>query len=160
MDEIRQHIPEYFSYVKNDLWTAIYKTNREAGYIVELIQKHALFNEYNLIINGSLKDSMWYYSYFSWIKETFPKYVAVIIHVKTMWEKILERNLLRAEAQGRFIPLATLRESMECSKLSFEKIKEHPIIKGSLEITNIVENFNPVKENLESITQLLHLLSP
>ena len=152
LDEVRQQIPEYLSYVKENPWTAIYKTNRESGYIVELIQKHALFN-------GSLKDSKWHYLYLNWIKETFPAYNAIVFYIKTTWEKILERNLLRAEEQGRWIPLKILKESMECSELSFERIKLHPIVRDYGQIYNAIQNFNPIKENSELITRLLQLLT-
>jgi tRNA uridine 5-carbamoylmethylation protein Kti12 len=101
LDEIRQQIPEYSTYIKENPWTAVHKTNMESGYIAELIQKHALFNGYNLIINGSLKEIKRHYSYLSWIQEMFPNYSAIVFYIKTTWEKILERNLSRAEEQGR-----------------------------------------------------------
>lgn len=163
LDDIRKYISEYSSYVKENPWESAYKTNKEAGYLVELIQKHALFNGYNLIFNGSLKDTEWHYSYLDWIHNKFTDYNGIIIYVGATWEKILERSIERAERDGRSISLSVLKESSDSAFLSFNKIKMHPMIKGYGEINN--SQNNATEENLEYIrncvilTHLLHLLT-
>ena len=129
LDDVRYKIPEYNELVSKTktMWNISTLTNKEAGYIVELIQKHALFQGYNLLINSSLKDHEWYYSYFTWINNTFPSYTAKLFYMQASVQDILKRNLIRGQNEGRIIPYETLKNSCENSQKSFEKIKCHPL---------------------------------
>lgn len=124
-DKLRVHIPEYQQYLRDDLFTAGFKTNKETGYLAELIQKHALFNNYNLIVDGSMRDHVWYIEYINWIKEKFPRYEIAILYVEASYVNILERNLLRGEVTKRCIPLYCLKEAFEKCPISFEILKNH-----------------------------------
>ena len=121
-DKIRVLLPEYVQYLQEDPWNAGYKTNKEAGYIAELIQLHALMNGYNLIIDGSMKDFVWYKQYIEWIKKTFPNYMISIIYVETSWVKILERNLKRSQETKRCIPHEFLESVFIESKKSLSTL--------------------------------------
>lgn len=133
-DNMRQLIPEYEQYLKDDHYSAGFKTNKETGLISELIQRHALFNGYNLIVDSSLRDGLWHKDYIEWIKKTFPEYEIVIIFVKASWERILERNIKRGEVTKRVIPLDCLINAFEQSPLSFE------LLKSSVDKYYVVDN--------------------
>lgn len=122
-DKMRDQIPEYKEYLKENHFTAGYKTNKETGYLSEIIQRHSLFNGYSLIIDSSLKDGEWHKMYIDWIKTTFPDYEIIIIFVTASWVKILERNLKRGEITKRVIPLDCLADAFEKSPISFEMLK-------------------------------------
>lgn len=64
-DKIRPFIPEHLSYLSENPYTTGFKTNKETSYLAEFIQKHALFNNYNVIVDGSLRDWKWYITYMS-----------------------------------------------------------------------------------------------
>jgi hypothetical protein len=123
-DKIRAYIPEYNIYLKEDSFTAGSKTNKEAGYIAELIQLQSLFNGYNLIVDGSMKDFVWYKKHIEWIKETFPQYEIIIIFVEASWLTVIERIWKRAEVTRRLIKFDTIKESFESSFKSFKELND------------------------------------
>lgn len=81
---------------------------KEAGYIVEMIEYYALENNYNIIIDGSLKDYNWYIPHFKMIKETFTDYEIIAIFVVADLDTILERNKKRCIETSRCIPESSI----------------------------------------------------
>lgn len=124
-DKLRIELPEYTELLKVDPWNAGMKTNKEIFYISSLIKYHALFTNHNVIYDSSLKDGEWFSQYFLWLKKTFPKIIIKIIHVKTNWTNVLERNLLRAEQTKRCIPLKFIRDAYHMSSKSNEILKNY-----------------------------------
>jgi hypothetical protein len=124
-DKIRPFIPEYLSYLSENSYTAGFKTNKETSYLAEFIQKHALFNNYNVIVDGSLRDWKWYITYIEWIKQMFPLYEIVIIFVEAEYINVLERSLKRGEETKRCIPLSCIKESYVQSPISYEILKDY-----------------------------------
>lgn len=124
-DKMRDLLPEYEQYLREDYYTAGFKTNKETGYLSEVIQHHALSNGYNLIVDGSLRHGLWIRNYIEWIKKVHPEYEIVIVFVTASWERILERNIKRGEITRRVIPLECLSEAFEKSPVSFEMLKSH-----------------------------------
>lgn len=124
-DKMRDFLPEYQDYLKENHFTAGFKTNKETSYMSEMVQKHALFSNYNLIIDSSLRDGDWHLEYISWIKQKFPDYKIAIVFVDASWERILERNIKRGEITKRVIPLKCLEDAFEQSPKSFEMLKSH-----------------------------------
>lgn len=108
-DKIRSHIPEYEKYLRENPWTAGEKTSKEVGYICELIQMHALVNNYNIIVDGSLQNFEWYNAHINNLKNQFPTYEFFCIFVHAPWVKVLERVIQRAEITKRCIPFALLK---------------------------------------------------
>lgn len=146
-DIIRSYIPEYFEYLKQNPWTAGSKTNNEACYLAELIQLILLFNGKNIIMDGSMKDHVWYTIYIQWLKNKFVMYKTTILHVKTTWELILERNLLRAEQTKRSIPLKLLKSTFGASYDAFiilRKIVDESFIINNNDSDNLddIANFH------------------
>jgi len=146
-DKLRVELPEYKELLKIDPWNAGMKTNKEIFYISSLIKYHALFTNHNVIYDSSLKDSEWFSQYFLWLKKTYPKIIIKIIHVKTNWCNILERNLLRAEQTKRCIPLKFIHDAYHKSSKSNEKLKYY--VDENIIITNDNDN-----ETIEYIKKL------
>lgn len=146
-DKIRQYIPEYAEYLKDNFFTAGFRTNKETAYLAELIQKHALFNNYNVIVDGSMRDGKWYIEHINWIKNTFPHYEIIILYVESSWVNILERNLKRGEQTKRCIPLECLRNAFVQSPISYEMLKTH-----------VNKHYKIANDNEEEINELLKTL--
>lgn len=124
-DKIREKLPEYKDYIKEDCFTAGFKTNKESGYISELIQRHAFEMNYNVIIDSSLQDIEWHLEYVQWIKSKYPFYEIVIIYVTAGWSKILERNIKRGEKTKRMIPLEHLKSTYSRMPNSFQLFQNY-----------------------------------
>lgn len=123
MDNIRKNIPEYITYLEENMLTAPIKTNKESGYIAELIQFHALSNGYSLIVDESMKDFEWKKQYLIWINKTFPEYEIIIIFISSSKELIFSRNKKRFDIEKRFIDQDFLEKVYEQTIESFNSIK-------------------------------------
>lgn len=123
-DNLRCELPEYEELVRQDPWNVSSITNKEVFYISSLIKYHALFNNYNVIYDSSLKDGYWFAQHFIWLRKTFLNIKIIIIHIKADWINVLERNLIRAEKTKRCIPLKYIKEAYKLSDESNEKLKD------------------------------------
>lgn len=135
-DQIRSYIPEYDKYLKENPWTTGEKTSREVGYICELIQMHALVNNYNIIIDGSLQNFEWYDISINNLKKQFPTYEFFCIFVHAPWVKVLERVIQRAEITKRCIPYALLKTTYTKCILAHASFKHKKTFHGILFILN------------------------
>lgn len=111
-DEIRSYFPEYHSYAQKEPERAGELTNREAGYITEIIAKIALKEGYNVLVDGSLRNSTWYGQYFSHLRSEYPVLRIAILHITAPEEAILERAERRGKETGRVVPIETLQDSL------------------------------------------------
>merc|ERR1711953_1487719 len=73
----------------------------------------ALRNRFDLIFDGSLRDSAWYIKFFEKLRDEFPGIRIIILHITADREEVLERAKRRGEQTGRVIPKDVLLESME-----------------------------------------------
>jgi len=112
-DQIRQMLPEWEGYVKHDAESAGTKTQKEAGHIAEILGYKALRNRYRVIFDGSLKDAKWYITFMERIRHNFPGIRIMILHILSEKDEVLRRAEKRGQETGRFVPKATLLESME-----------------------------------------------
>ena len=112
-DSIRESLPELNQYNALDPKTAGFKTQKEVGYICELIAAVALEKGLNVLLDGSLRDSKWYLEYIQKLKAKYSTLRLAIIHVKATKETILERCRKRAEITGRLVPESLIIETLE-----------------------------------------------
>jgi hypothetical protein len=147
-DNLRCELPEYEELVKCDPWNAGSKTNKEVFYISSLIKYHALFNNYNVIYDSSLKDGEWFSQHFMWLRETFSNIKIIIIHIKADWVNVLERNLIRAEETKRCIPLKYIKEAYKLSDESNNKLKDFADENIIIENNNDNETIKFINENI------------
>ena len=120
-DRIRIKFPEYNDLLNDNPETVGYKTGKEAGYLVEMVEYYALTNGYNIIVDGSLKDHEWYIQHFNWIKINFHQYQTIIIFVFASWENIVTRNNKRCSETSRCVPRKSLFETSQQMEKSFQE---------------------------------------
>jgi len=111
-DAIRQKLPEWEAYVATDPETAGDKTQKEAGCIAEILGYRALRDRFNVIFDGSLRDTAWYTSYFQRLRENFPGIRIMILHVVAEKEEVLAHAHDRALQTGRAVPVELIERSM------------------------------------------------
>jgi hypothetical protein len=66
-------------------------TNKEAGFIAEILTLAALQGGKNVMQDGSLRDSDWYQNYFARLRTEFPKVRQAIIHVTAPKDAVFQR---------------------------------------------------------------------
>mmetsp|Transcript_4943 Transcript_4943/g.7354 ORF Transcript_4943/g.7354 Transcript_4943/m.7354 type:complete len:344 (-) Transcript_4943:2635-3666(-) len=132
-DEIRHYLPEYHHHLPEQVG---YLTNKEAGYILEMITLLSLQSGYNTIIDGSLRDYKWYAKYFHFLRREYDTFRIAIIYVKAPSR---EAVFARAENRfkltgGRIVPNQTLELALDQVPRSIEILK--PLTDFSVEIMN------------------------
>eukprot|EP00965_Chrysotila_dentata_P193008 6175492-Pleurochrysis_carterae.AAC.4 len=88
-------------------------TRRESGYLVEVATEAAMQRRKHVWVDGSLRDGVWYKSYFRSLRAKFPDYRIAIIHVTASEQIVFERVRMRAEKTGRDVPESEVRDSIE-----------------------------------------------
>jgi predicted SnoaL-like aldol condensation-catalyzing enzyme len=78
-----------------------------------LLTNYALNNGLNTLVDGSLKDAVWYGNYFMKLRKTYPKLKICIIHVTAPTEAVFEHVQQQGKTTGQVVPLDTLQRSIE-----------------------------------------------
>lgn len=112
-DDIRSQFPEYKLYIKTHPELAGECTRKEAGYISEIAIHAALQQRRNVLVDGSLRDSHWYHTYFSYLKKKYYPVKIAILHITASMEHIWERVKKRSEETGRVVPKETIVHALE-----------------------------------------------
>jgi hypothetical protein len=73
-DAIRYQLPEWPAFVAEDPVTAAARTQKEAGYIAELIQEEALRRGRSVLVDGTLRDVAWYTQVLQRVKRAYPEH--------------------------------------------------------------------------------------
>ena len=97
-DAIRRYLPEYHLYIETNPDLAGELTNKEAGYIAEVLTLAGLQQGKNVMVDGSLRRADWYREYFARLRSEFPDLRIAIIHVVAPREAIFQRASV-SEAQ-------------------------------------------------------------
>ena len=95
-------LPEFEGYNKENELTMGYQTQKEVGYLSEILTYHALGEKKNVLVDGSLRDKHWYYTYFCDLRNKFPILKIAIINVTASKDAIMKRCDKRAEITGRY----------------------------------------------------------
>jgi len=90
-DAIRRFLPEYHLYIETNPDLAGELTNKEAGYISEILTLAGLQRGNNVLVDGSLRRAGWYREYFAMLRNEFPGLRLAIIHVTAPREAIFKR---------------------------------------------------------------------
>lgn len=75
------HLPEFKEYNDLNPNTAGRLTQKEVGYISEVLTLDALEQGKNALVDGSLRDKEWYGRYIAKLKSLFPRLKIAIIQV-------------------------------------------------------------------------------
>jgi hypothetical protein len=131
-DIIRSMLPEMEGYNEIDPLNMGWLTQKEVGYISELLTYRALDAQKNVLVDGSLRDKHWYHSYFCNLRKRFPILKIAIIHVTAQPETVLERARKRAQITGRKVPPQAILDSMKEIPKSLEVLSP---------VTDLLVNF-------------------
>lgn len=124
-DYLRKELPETQEYIRRDPSTAGYMTQKEVGYISEVMVLKALLEGKNVIVDGSLKDREWYGQYMLKLRSTFPRLKLAIIHVVTSLGTAVRRATCRGEETGRVVPLEAISEQLRVIPQSLKYLKPY-----------------------------------
>lgn len=111
-DSLRELLPETPEYIRRNPLTAGALTQKEVGYIAEVLTMDALQQGKNVLVDGSLKDAEWYLHYIASLRRDFPRLKIAIIHVKASEASILARCRRRAEDTGRMVPEEVIQSAI------------------------------------------------
>ena len=169
-DALRECIPEHACYVQEDAKTAGFLTQKEAGLMAEVLTHAALECGMSIIVDGSLRDSVWYEKHYAELRKQFPKICLSIFLISAPLEDIYHRvsvccdTLLfdgsryselsltflcetttqeRATEIGRHIPPSVLEDSIRRVPLSVEKLRKY--------VDVLVEIYNASQTGVEIV---------
>jgi signal recognition particle subunit SEC65 len=161
-DEMRRELPEFSMYIERTPEKAGELTRKEVGMMAEIVTNFALEKGMNVLVDGSLKDAVWYENYFRCLREKYPKLKIGIIHVTAPTDAILERVNERAKTTGRVVPMEVLQRSIREVPIAVERLRhsvdyfleiDNPPEPSSLSTTTVVEDHTAF---LPSIPSFLH----
>jgi len=112
-DEIRRRLPEFALYAEKAPKLAGELTRKESGYVSEILTLAALQAGKNVLVDGSLRDSAWYQTYFGRLREEYPNIKIAILHVVAPKKAVFQRAAERAKKTGRVVPKETLEMALE-----------------------------------------------
>lgn len=112
-DKMRKMLPESAEYRRRDPLTAGQFTQKEVGFLSEILTMQGLIDAKNVLVDGSLRDAAWYINYVRNLRSEFPDLRVGIVYVTASIDTILNRVKIRAEQTGRVVPEQTLRDTHE-----------------------------------------------
>jgi len=145
-DVIRGYLPEFNRYVSGNANVAGQLTQKEVGFIAEILTQAAMEAGKNVLIDGSLRNVEWYHSYFKHLRTKFPCSRIAIIHITAPREIILERAAKRASSTGRIIPQNTLDAALDEVPKSIKLLA--PLTDYFVELNNL-----PNSPDIELVTE-------
>jgi hypothetical protein len=149
-DEMRRQLPEFSAYIERTPDKAGELTRKEVGMMAEIVTNFALEKGMNVLVDGSLKDSVWYENYFKSLREKYPNLKIGIIHVTAPTDAILERVQDRAKTTGRVVPMEVLQRSIREVPIAVERLRH--FVDYFLEVDNPPE---PSSSSLTTITPMV-----
>jgi predicted kinase len=111
-DKIRAQLPEISHYTKYHHAEAGQLTQKEAGYLAEIVQREAMQRGKNVLVDGSLRNAHWYEREFRELRTAFPSYRICIIMVEAPPDVIHQRAERRGQITGRTVPRAIIDETI------------------------------------------------
>jgi len=102
-DAIRYQLPEIAHYIAFNSETAGAQTDKEAGYIAEIITKAGLEAGLNCVVDGSLQNIRWHREYIRGLRAAYSNIRVAIIHVDAPKEIVMQRSARRAQLTGRVV---------------------------------------------------------
>jgi uncharacterized phage-like protein YoqJ len=151
-DEIRQIFPEYSLYVAQNPKRAGEMTRKEAGYIVEILTLSALQAGKNVLVDGSLRDSEWYSTYFDKLKKDHGSLKIAILHI------VAPRSAVFARAKvSRCFPL--LNFTMLTSAPSYHGFQSDTF-QARGEMTGRVIPTETLQLSLQQVPKSVEILQP
>ena len=115
-DEVKARLPE------TALWQSFFPesslnvcsslTHKESGFVTEILAQEALKLGLPVIVDGTLKDHVWYGNHFNEIRRVYPKYRLAIIYVVAEYKTTHSRAQARAIQTSRVVPEAIITRAL------------------------------------------------
>jgi hypothetical protein len=123
-DICRELLPEYRIYLKLNSSTAGELTQKESNYIVEISTLIALVKGLNVLVEGSLRDDLWYFKYMMRLKDMFPKLRIAVFHVSAPLGTCFKRANRRHLLTRRLVPQKYIQSSFLQIEQSVLRLKQ------------------------------------
>jgi len=121
-DKIRRCLPEMPHYLLHHRAHAGSLTQREAGYLAEIITREAMVRQKNIVVDGSLRDADWYAHVFRRVRTDFAAYRIAVLLVSAPREVVVQRATRRGAITGREIPPDVLDDALVRVPRSFARL--------------------------------------
>lgn len=140
-DAIRSSLPEYNSYVLRDRDSAGERTQREVGYLSEVMVLNALENGGSVVLDGSLRDEHWFRLYIRNMRKRYSRLRIGILHISAPLETCIQRMYRRASTTGRVVPEHLIRQMYAQVNGSVESLRT--LVDFFLRIDNSMDHRAP-----------------
>lgn len=141
-DHIRELLPEFYQYTAIDPTTAGEYTQKEVGYISEILVLSALEAGCSVLVDGSLRDHDWHTMYFYKLRNLHPKLKIAIIEVKSSLITSLRRARQRSLQTGRTVPDRIHHAAHNQISESVERLKS--LVDFACTISNEYDHEDPI----------------
>ena len=122
-DVIRALLPEFQGYFTRDILTTGYLTQREVGYISEVLTLDALTKGKNVLLDSSMRDAAWFARYLEYLHDHFPLLRIAILRVDAPLSTIFTRALKREKITGRHVPESEIVDAWERVPLAMQILR-------------------------------------
>lgn len=124
-DEIRHYLPEFSTLSQKYPHLAGEWTNKEAGFVAELLTLVALHQGRNVLVDGSLRNAVWYQVYIQELRTSFRLLRIAILHVTAPRHLVLQRAHERGQSTSRVVPHSVLEHALKHVPKSIQLLKHH-----------------------------------
>lgn len=132
-DVIRCLLPETPAYIAKDPETAGEMTQKEAGYIQEILVHEGLSRGLNILVDGSLRNAEWHKTIFAGIRAEYPGTRLAIFHVVAEPAEVIRRANRRGARTGRVVPAKLILQALEEVPRSVAELS--PLVEYSVRIS-------------------------
>jgi len=112
-DDIRALLPEFKEYTQRDFSSAGKLTQKEVGYLSEVLTLYALSEGKNILIDGSLRNAPWHKMYIQQVRDQYKGIKIAIMHVTASESTVLARCKRREAVTGRHVPEELIRATTD-----------------------------------------------
>lgn len=158
-DILRELLPETKSYIEIDPIIAGKLTQKEVGYIAEVLNKVALGLGKNVLTDGSLRNAQWYIEYISSLKKEYKNLKIAIIYVTASIDTILLRARNRAATTGRVVPEDIILDTFNQLPKSIEALSPFVNYVAAFENENENDPLILFSANGNDASTIVHTLS-
>ncbi len=158
-DILRELLPETKSYIEIDPIKAGKLTQKEVGYIAEVLNKVALGLGKNVLTDGSLRNAQWYIEYISSLKKEYKNLKIAIIYVTASIDTILLRARNRASTTGRVVPEDVILDTFNQLPKSIEALSPFVNYVAAFENENENDPLILFSANGNDASTIVHTLS-
>lgn len=124
-DALRELLPENTNY--NTLYpqNSAQYTQKEAGYLSEILTGYALSVGKNVLVEGTLRDGAWYTQYITRTKQNYPKLKFGLFHFNCTLNTVIARCEKRGRQTGRNVPLDVIERTLDQINNSMQILEEY-----------------------------------